>query len=64
MTTLYIVLKVSALLTFIVLPLVGPKKKKKKKEMATAEISDWAIDQNGDLQPYVRHSQPDHHPVK
>ncbi len=64
MTTWYIVLKVSALLTFIVLPLVGPKKKKKKMVSAAAEISDWAIDANGDLEAYVKHTQTDHHPVK
>ena len=64
MTTLYIVLKVSALLTFIVLPMAGPGKKQKNKKVAPTEISNWAIDENGDLQAHVRNAEPDHHPVK
>jgi hypothetical protein len=62
MTTLYLVLEVSALLLVIVLPLAGPKKKKITKT-APAEISEWAIDENGDLQHFVK-EEPDHHPVR
>ena len=62
MTTLYLVLEISALLLVIVLPLAGPKKKKNKK-VAPIEISEWAIDENGNLQNYVK-VEPDHHHVK
>ena len=62
MTTIYLVLEISALLLVIVLPLGGPMKKKKKK-VAPVEISEWAIDENGDLQNYVK-AEPDHHHVK
>ena len=62
MTTLYLVLEVSALLLVIVLPLAGPKKKKIKK-IAPIEISEWAIDENGSLEHYVK-EEPDHHHVK
>jgi hypothetical protein len=62
MTTLYLVLKVSALLLVIVLPLAGPKRKKIK-NIAGVEISDWAINETGSLERYVK-EEPDHHPVK
>jgi len=61
MTTIYLVLKISALLLVIVLPLTGPKKKKAQK-MAPVEISDWAIDEDGSL---VSHKpEQEHHSVK
>jgi hypothetical protein len=62
MTTIYLVLEISALLLVIVLPLAGPKKKKEKK-VAHIELSEWAIDENGDLQSFVK-AEPDHHPVR
>ena len=62
MTTLYLVLEISALLLVIVLPLAGPKQKKNKK-VAPIELSEWAIDENGDLQRFVKHKSH-HHPVK
>ncbi|MDB5133754.1 MAG: hypothetical protein JWP37_357 [Mucilaginibacter sp.] len=61
MTTIYLVLKISALLLIIVLPLVGPKKKKNKTIVPT-ELSEWAIDENG-LVNYIK-VEPDHHTVK
>jgi hypothetical protein len=62
MTTIYLVLEICALLLVIVLPLAGPGKKKNNK-VARVEISDWAIDENGCLQNFVK-AEPDHHPVK
>ena len=62
MTTLYLVLEISALLLVIVLPLSGPKKKKNK-TTSPAEISEWAIDEDGNLQKYVK-AEPDHHHVR
>jgi hypothetical protein len=62
MTTIYLVLKISALLLVIVLPLTGPKKKKNQK-IAPAEISDWAIDENGSLVSLIR-PEPEHYPVR
>ena len=60
MTTLYLVLQISALLLVIILPLRGPKNTTKKK-VNTMELSEWAIDENGDLQSYVKKDEPDHH---
>jgi hypothetical protein len=62
MTTIYLVLEISALLLVIVLPLAGPKKKKTQK-VALVEISNWAIDENGGLQNFVK-AEPHHHPAK
>jgi len=62
MATIYLILEISALLLVIVLPLAGPKKKKNK-GLAPIEFSEWAIDENGDLQSFVR-SEPDHHSVR
>ena len=62
MTTIYLLLKISALLLVIVLPLAGPKKKKNNK-IAPVEISEWAIDEDGSLQKFVK-EEPDHHPVR
>jgi hypothetical protein len=53
MTTIYLVLEISALLLAIVLPLAGPEKKKNKK-VAPVEFSEWAIDQDGSLQKFVK----------
>lgn len=60
MTTLYLVLEISALLLVIILPLRGPKNIKKKK-VNPMELSEWAIDENGDLQNYIKKDKPDHH---
>ena len=60
MTTLYLVLEISALLLVIILPLRGPKNIKKKKANVM-ELSEWAIDENGNLQRYIKKDEPDHH---
>lgn len=60
MTTLYLALEISALLLVIILPLRGPKNIKKRKADAM-ELSEWAIDENGDLQSYIKKDEPDHH---
>ena len=62
MTIIYLVLKISALLMVIVLPLAGPKKKKNQK-IAPVEISNWAIDENGCLESLIK-PEPEHHPVR
>jgi hypothetical protein len=62
MTTIYLVLEISALLLVIVLPLAGPKKKKNKK-IASIELSEWAIDEKGNLQSFVK-QEPNHHTVR
>lgn len=62
MATIYLVLEISALLLVIVLPLRGPKKTKNTKA-APIELSEWAIDENGDLESYTK-SEPDHHHVR
>jgi hypothetical protein len=62
MTTIYLVLEISALLLAIVLPLAGPKKKKNKK-VAPIEFSEWAIGEDGSLQKFVK-EEHDHHPVR
>jgi hypothetical protein len=59
MTAFYIVLKVSALLAIIVLPLIGPKKKKNPAEKG---ISRLAVNKNGYLQ-YFTPNPKDRHPV-
>ena len=62
MAIVYLVLKISALLMVIVLPLAGPKKKKNQKT-APLEISDWAIDEDGSLVSLIK-PEPEHHPVR
>ena len=51
MTTLYLVLKVSALLLVMLLPLGGPAKRKKGNFI---ELSDLAINENGCLVSLVK----------
>jgi hypothetical protein len=60
MTTIYLILEVSALLLIIVLPLAGPKKNKNKRT-TTVEISDWVVNEDGIL---TNLSEPDNHPIK
>jgi len=62
MNTIYLILEITGLIAVIVLPMAGPKKKKSQKT-TTVEISDWAIDENGRLETYVK-AEPDHHHVK
>ncbi|MGZ3751064.1 MAG: hypothetical protein ACXVB0_24670 [Mucilaginibacter sp.] len=62
MTTIYLVLEISALLMVIIIPLRGPKKQKNKK-VTPAEISEWAINENGALENYVK-AEHDHHNIK
>ena len=59
MTTIYLVLEISALLLVIVLPLAGPKKKKNNK-IAPTELSEWAIDKDGSLQKFVKEEHAQH----
>jgi hypothetical protein len=59
MTALYILLKVIALLAVIIVPLIGPKKKKLP---ATTGISDIAVNEEGYLEHYT--GKPgEHYPV-
>ena len=60
MTALYLALEISALLLVIILPLRGPKNIQKKKTNPM-ELSEWAIDENGNLQSYIKKDEPDHH---
>jgi len=60
MTTLYLALEISALLLVIILPLRGPRNIQNKKA-DQMELSEWAIDENGDLQSYIKKDEPDHH---
>ena len=60
MTTIYLILEVSALLLIIVLPLAVPKKNKNKKT-TTIEISDWVVNEDGVL---INISEPNDHPIK
>jgi hypothetical protein len=59
MTAFYIVLKVSALLAIIILPLIGPKKKKIQAEKG---ISRLAVNEDGYLEYFTANPQ-DHHPI-
>ena len=59
MTALYILLKVIALLAVIIVPLIGPKKKKLP---APTGISDLAVNDEGYLEHYI--GKPgEQHPV-
>ncbi len=62
MTTIYLVLEISALVLAIVLPLAGPTKKKNKKAAPIA-LSVWALAADGYLQKFVK-EEHDHHPVR
>ena len=59
MTTFYIVLKVSALLAIITLPLIGPKMKKVQAEKALSRL---AVNEHGYLEYFTANPQ-DHHPL-
>lgn len=63
MTTIYLVLEISALLLVIVIPLRGPKKKKNNNK-APIEISDWAVTENGYLENQVKAEPNHHHTIK
>jgi hypothetical protein len=63
MTTIYLVLKISALLVVLVLPLVGPRKKKNIKG-TSIEMSDWAINENGSLENLTETNPGEHYPLK
>ena len=54
MTFLYILLKVSALLAIIIIPLIGPKK---KKEAAVKVLSSLAVNERG----YLEHNVANNH---
>jgi hypothetical protein len=56
MTTLFLVLKISALLVVMLLPLGGPGKRKKGNFI---ELSNWAINENGCLVSLTK-TEPDH----
>ncbi|MCO5946416.1 hypothetical protein [Mucilaginibacter flavidus] len=60
MTAFYIVLKVSALLAIIILPLFGPKKKKTPLPQG---LSDLSVNENGLLEVYTV-DNIEHHPVQ
>jgi hypothetical protein len=59
MTAFYVVLKVSALLAIIIVPLVSPKKKKAQAEKALSRL---AVNEDGYLE-YVIAKPKDHHPM-
>lgn len=60
MTAFYIVLKISALLAILILPLFGPKKKKAK---AHGGISKLAVNKNGYLE-HFNNAPADRHLVQ
>jgi hypothetical protein len=57
MITIYLVLKISALLAVMLLPLGSPKKKKKGYFI---EISNWVVNEDGQLE-HLTKILPDHH---
>jgi hypothetical protein len=59
MTAFYIILKISALIAIIIIPLVGPKKKKSKSPEGLSAI---LVNENGCLE-YFNNVPSDHHPV-
>jgi hypothetical protein len=63
MTTIYTVLEVGALLMVIVLPMRGPRKKKNKQN-APVEMSDWAVNEGGFLESLSKNDHGHHHTVK
>jgi len=60
MTAFYIVLKVSALLAILVLPLFAPEKKKAK---GPGGISKLAVNEDGDFEHFIN-APADGHPVQ
>ena len=60
MATLYIALKVCALLLVMLLPLGGPGKKKNGNFV---EISAWAVNEKGEL-INLSENEHDHYPIK
>ena len=60
MTAFYIVLKVAALLAIIILPLIGPKKKKAQPETGLSRL---AVNEEGYLE-YFTANPKDRHPVQ
>jgi hypothetical protein len=59
MTAFYIVLKVIALIAIIIIPLVGPKK---KKSIPVKTLSNLSVKENGYLE-YASIDPLNHHPV-
>jgi len=59
MTAFYIVLKVCALIAIIIIPLVGPKK---KKVTPVKTLSNLSVRENGYLE-YTASNSLNHHPV-
>jgi hypothetical protein len=60
MTAFYIVLKISALLAILILPLFGPKKKKAN---GPGGISKFAVNKNGHLE-HFNNAPADRHLVQ
>jgi hypothetical protein len=59
MTAINIILKISALLAIIIIPLVGPRKKKKA---APVKLSAFSVNEEGFLE-HFKGNPMDHHPV-
>jgi len=60
MASVYIVLKIIALLAIIIIPLVGPKRKKSTYATGTGK---FAVNEDGYLEHYTDNT-PHHHPVQ
>ena len=60
MTAFYIILKITALLSIIIFPFLGPKK---KKQQGNGGISRFAVNEHGFLE-YSVTTPADHHLVK
>jgi Ni2+-binding GTPase involved in maturation of urease and hydrogenase len=58
MATVYLILKVGALLVVMLLPLGGPDKRKKGTRM---KLSDWAVNEKGELVNLIEIEQAKHH---
>lgn len=63
MTTIYLVLEIGALLMVLVLPMVGPRKKKNT-TAKPIEISNWAINENGGLENLSETNPGENYPIK
>jgi hypothetical protein len=59
MTAFYVIIKISALIAIIIIPLIGPKKKKSKSPEGLSAI---LVNENGSLE-YFNNVPSDHHPV-